>query len=288
MTSSKTWTTLAVLDWTTQRFADKAIASARLEAQILVAHALGCARLALYTNFDKPLSEDELGRCRELIKRRLAGESLAYVVGNQEFWGLTLTVTPDVLVPRADTETLVEYVLAGIKDRGAPLQIADLCTGSGAIACALAKELPAAQLVATDISDAAVRVAQQNVAALGFAVRVTVMQADLWPEGGRRFDWVVSNPPYIPSGEIAGLMAEVRAEPQLALDGGDDGLAYYRRILADSPAYLVEGGILAVEHGFNQGPVVRGLYEAAGFSDIETIRDLGKHERVTAGRLHLK
>src|SRR5258706_7784380 len=146
---TQTWTPLAVLDWTTKRFTDAGIAAARLEAQLLLAHALQCTRMQLYTGFDKPLAERELASYRELIKRRLGGEPVAYLVGEHELWGLPLWIDPSVLVPRPDTETLIEVARSLRADRAAAVTVLDLCTGSGAIAIALAKELPAARVVAT-------------------------------------------------------------------------------------------------------------------------------------------
>ena len=156
------WTVRDLLGWTTDYFKSKGIDAARLEAQVLLAHVLGCTRTQLYTGFDKPLAEPELARYRELIKRRLTGESVAYLVGEHEFWGLPITVDASVLVPRPDTETVIEVARGLRSDRAAACRVLDLCTGSGAIAVALAKELPAATIVATDISEAAVAVARKN------------------------------------------------------------------------------------------------------------------------------
>ncbi len=285
MTSSTTWTTLAVLDWTTKRFVEAKIEGARLEAQVIVAHALQCTRIALYTHFDKPLSDEELAACRGLIKRRLAGEPLAYVVGNQEFWGLTLTVSPAVLVPRNDTETVVERVLK-IVARDCPVRILELCTGSGAIAAALAKELPLATIIATEISPQARDVAVANIAALGFADRVQVLLTDLWPpstDGAlARYDLLVSNPPYIRTAEIAGLSAEVQREPTLALDGGVDGLDFYRRIATQAAQFLDAGAAVLVEHGFDQAVDVAAIFISAGFHDVALHYDLAKQPRVTS------
>ena len=165
------WTTLAVLDWTAKRFADAGLPSARLEAQVLLTHVLACTKTQLYTQFDKPLGEVELARYRELIKRRLGGEPLAYLVGEQEFWSLPFFVDASVLVPRADTETLIQVVLDATPDRKAPLRVLELCTGSGAVAVTLARELPGATVVATDVSPAAVAMAQRNVERHGLAAR---------------------------------------------------------------------------------------------------------------------
>ncbi len=279
-----TWTTLAVLDWTTRRFSDAGITSARLEAQLLLAHVLGCSRVQLYTGFDKPLAEAELTGYRELIRRRLGGEPVAYLLGEHEFWGLPLHVSPDVLVPRPDTETVVEVARATRTDRTAPCRVADLCTGSGAIAIALAKELPAARIVATDVSPAAVALARRNAERNGFAERIEVREGDLWGAvAGERFDLIVSNPPYIASTVIPTLSAEVKREPILALDGGADGLAFYDRICAAARVHLEPGGALVVEHGFDQADAVRARFEAAGFQRVTLVQDLGKNPRVTWG-----
>jgi release factor glutamine methyltransferase len=281
---TQTWTSLAVLDWTTKRFTDAGIGAARLEAQLLLAHALQCTRMQLYTGFDKPLSEPELASYRELIKRRLAGEPVAYLVGEHELWGLPLYIDPSVLVPRPDTETLIEVARELRADRAAPVRVLDLCTGSGAIAIALAKELPAARVVATELSPAAAAIARRNVERNKVADRVDVREGDLWaPVGDERFDLIVANPPYIPTATIATLAAEVRREPVLALDGGPDGLAFYDRICARAREHLEPGGALAVEHGFDQADAVAARFAAAGFDGVTLVMDLGKNPRVTWG-----
>jgi release factor glutamine methyltransferase len=279
-----TWTPLAVLEWTTRRFTDAGIAGARLEAQLLVAHALGCTRMELYTGFDKPLGEPELAGLRDFIRRRLAGEPLAYVIGEHEFWGLPLYVDSSVLVPRSDTETLIEVTRGLRVDRGAPCRVLDLCTGSGAIAVALARELPGAVVVATEISPEAAAIARRNAERNAVAERVEVRVGDLWaPVSGEVFDVIVSNPPYVATATIATLAPEVRREPRLALDGGQDGLVFYDRICAQARAHLAVGGALVVEHGFDQADAVRTRFEACGLGAIRLVHDLGKQPRVTSG-----
>jgi release factor glutamine methyltransferase len=278
------WTTLAVLDWTTQRFTEAGIAGARLEAQLLLAHVLGCSRVQLYTGFDKPLGEQELAAYRALIKRRLGGESVSYLLGEQEFWGLPFYVDAHVLVPRPDTETLIDVTRALRADREAACRVLDLCTGSGAIAIALAKELPGATVVATELSIEAVAVAKKNAERNAVADRVAVRLGDLFaPVAGERFDVIVSNPPYIASAVIATLSAEVQREPRMALDGGADGLAFYDRICDTAREYLLPGGALVVEHGFDQADAVRERFERAGFTGVTLTHDLGKNPRVTHG-----
>jgi len=278
------WTTLGVLDWTTQRFSEAGIGAARLEAQVLLAHVLGCSRVQLYTGFDKPLGEAELARYRSLIKRRLAGESVSYLVGETEFWGLPFHVDPTVLVPRPDTETVIEVARAARPDRAPPCRILDLCTGSGVIAVSLAKEFPAATVVATEISPDAAALARKNAARNGVADRVEVRGGDLFaPVRGERYDLIAANPPYIASAVLPTLSAEVRREPVIALDGGRDGLAFYDRICAEASAHLTPGGVVVLEHGYDQADAVRARLSAAGFTGIALVHDLGKNPRVTWG-----
>lgn len=280
------WTTAAVLDWTTKRFAEAGIDAARLEAQVLLAHALGCTRVQLYTGFDRPLDEDELARARGLIKRRLAGEPVAYLVGTQEFWSLSFAVDERVLVPRHDTETVIQVVLDQVGERQAPWRVLDVCTGSGVLAVTLARELAAARVVATELSPAAAEVARANAARLGVAGRVEVREGDLLaPVAGEVFDVVVANPPYIATAVIATLDREVQREPRQALDGGVDGLDLLRRLVAAAPDHVAPGGLLVLEHGHDQGEAVRALCDATGgFAPAATVRDLGKQPRVTWAR----
>jgi release factor glutamine methyltransferase len=286
------WTLLRVLDWTTKRFTDAGIEGARVEAQVLLGHALRLTRIQLYTQFDRPLAEDELATCRGLIKRRLAGEPIAYLVGEQEFWSRTFAVDPAVLIPRYDTETVIQVVLDSIPaaERAAPRRVLDLCTGSGAIAITLALELPGAHVIATDVSPAAAEVARRNAARLAAAAadRLDVRTGDLWAalDGGASFDVIVSNPPYVRTGELAGLQTEVQREPRLALDGGADGLDLVRRIVDGLAAHLAPGGLAAIEHGFDQDAAVRALLDATGaFVPAITRADLGGRPRVTWTRL---
>lgn len=285
MTATTTWTTLSVLEWTTQRFTKAGIGSARLEAQLLLAHALACTRTQLYTAFDKPLAEDERARYRELIERRLAGESVPYLIGEQEFWGVVLHVDAHVLVPRPDTETVIEVALARRADRKAPARVLDLCTGSGALAIVLAKELPAATVIATDVSEPAAAIARKNVARHQLEARVDVRVGDLWAAvpAGEPFDLIVSNPPYVVTQVIDTLAPEVRREPRIALDGGADGMTFYDRIVGEARARLAAGGALVVEHGYDQADAVRARFERAGFAEVTLVRDLGKNPRVTWG-----
>jgi len=279
-----TWTILEVVRWTTGRFERHGIASARLDAELLAAHAFECSRVELYTHFDRPLREKELSRFREFVQRRLAGEPVAYVLGRKEFWSLALHVDPRVLVPRPDTETLVGQGLAALAAGDAPRRIADVGTGSGAIALALKSERPGDQVFAVDVSPDALAVARANAERLG--LEVAFVEGDLLEPlaGLAPFDLVVSNPPYIPSRDIDGLGAEVRREPRLALDGGEDGLALVRRLVDCARAALVPGGTLAVEVGAGQAGEAKEMMSAAGYLDVGARRDLAGIERVVFGR----
>jgi release factor glutamine methyltransferase len=285
----ETWTPLRVLEWTTRRFEAAGIDSPRLSAQVLLAHALGCDRVGLYLQFDKPLGEAELARYRDLVRRRLAGEPVAYLVGSQEFWSIELTVDARVLIPRRDTEAVVEAVLDAIGgDRSAALRVCDVGTGSGALALALARELPAARLVATDVSAGALAVAAANAERLGAADRVDLRQGDLLePLGDERFDVLVANLPYVRAGELDALTAEVKSEPREALDGGADGLDLIRRLAGGCARHLVPGGLVALEHGFDQDAAVREILAATPgpFEPAWTRVDLAGQPRVTAARL---
>mgnify|MGYP000955719441 CR=1 FL=1 len=281
-TAEEPWTILKVLRWTQGRFTERGLRTPRLDAEVLLTHVTGKDRVGLYTHFDQPLAKEELARYRELIRRRLAGEPVAYLVNKQEFWSLSLHVDARVLVPRADTETLVEHALAWLKGRPAP-RVADVGTGSGAIAIALAHERPDAELFAVDRSPGALEVARKNAASCD--VDVTFLEGDLLSLLSKHapFDAIVSNPPYIPDGEFEGLQREVKQEPREALLGGKDGLDLIRRLIAGAPALLGKGGLLAIEVGDKQAPVVAQLLERAGFVAVATRKDMAGIERVVSG-----
>jgi release factor glutamine methyltransferase len=273
---------LDVIRWTAERFGDRGLATPRLDAELLVAHVLALPRVQLYVQFDRPLAADELAAIRDLIKRRQGGESVAYLVGKKEVWGLDFTVDARVLVPRPDTETLVEEArgrLAGAET----VRIADVGTGSGAIAVARAKVVPAAAVFASDLSAAALEVARAN--AERHAVAVTFVEGDLdAPLAAHApFSLIAANLPYIASADMPTLPPDVRSEPATALDGGPDGLEVVRRLVAAAPALLAPAGVLALEIGAGQAAATRALLEATGFADIQTRRDLGGIERVVSG-----
>ena len=277
------WTILAVLNWTEQRFTERGLGTPRLDAQLLLAHVLQKDRVYLYTHFDQPLAPDELAAFRGLIQRRLAGESVAYLLGKKEFRSLELTVDARVLVPRPDTETLVDVALALLPEDG---RVADIGTGSGAIALALKQERPALEVLAVDRSSDAATVARQNAARL--SLEVEILEGDLLAPLAARgpFALIASNPPYIPTAEIATLAPEVQKEPRAALDGGRDGLDLVRRLIREAPPLLAPAGALALEIGAGQAPAVAALFAADGRYEAATLtKDLGGIERVVAARL---
>jgi len=280
--SEQPWTVRRVLGWTTQHFEKLGLDSPRLTAELLLGHVLQASRVKLYTDLDRPLEQGELAAYRGLIARRATGEPTHYLTGTREFYGRPFAVGPTVLVPRPETELLVEAVLQAVP-RDRDLRLLDLCTGSGCVAVTLALERPRAQVVATELSADAAGVARANAAALGATDRVDVRQGDLFGPVEAAFDAVVANPPYVARGEIPTLPAEVRREPSVALDGGEDGLDVVRRIIDGAPRWLLPGGLLAVEIGDRQGPAVRSLLEAAGYGSVRIERDLARHDRMALG-----
>jgi release factor glutamine methyltransferase len=325
------WTLLEVLRWTTTRFQQRHLPSARLDAEILIAAALGLGRVQLYVQFDRPLGPDELATIRGFVRRRQRGECVAYIVGKKEFFGLELAVDARVLVPRPETETLVDEAVSRWRERfpappdepravapadapetelaslaiddgaipsapsvqsapaapsapGRVPRIADVGTGSGAIVVALGRQLPGSELFAVDLSPGALAVARANAERHGLSV--TWLEGDLAAplDGHAPFDLIVANLPYVPSGELGSLAPEVRAEPQLALDGGPDGLALVRRLVTAAPGLLAPGGSLVLEIGSGQADAARRLLEEAGFTDARMRRDLGDIDRIVSAR----
>jgi release factor glutamine methyltransferase len=277
------WTVLEVLRWMTARFEDRKMASPRLDAELLVAHGLGLSRVEVYLKFDQVLDAGELAALRDLVKRRQAGEPVAYLTGKKEFWKLALAVDRRVLVPRPETETLLDEAFARLP-AGRPARVADVGTGSGALALAFAAARPDAALFASDVSEDALAVARANAERLGQAV--TFAQGHLAEplRAYAPFDLVLANLPYIPTADIAARSPEVRCEPRLALDGGPDGLVLVRALAAEAPALLVPGGSLLLEIGAGQAAEVVACCRAAGLVDPTAHRDLAGVERVVAAR----
>jgi release factor glutamine methyltransferase len=256
--------------------------SPRLEAEILMGQATGLNRARILAWPEAPLGNDARRRLAALVERRSRGEPIAYILGHQGFWTLDLEVTPDTLIPRPETELLVELALALLR-REARLLVADLGTGSGAIAAALASERPTWTLIATDRSPAALGVARVNARRLGLANLQTLAADWLTPFAPGSLDAVLSNPPYVPAADPHLARGDLRYEPRSALAAGPDGLDAIRRIAAAAPSRLKPGGLLALEHGFDQGAPVRSLLARAGLVGVETAHDLGGQQRVTLG-----
>ncbi|MBI2964525.1 MAG: peptide chain release factor N(5)-glutamine methyltransferase [Deltaproteobacteria bacterium] len=271
----------ARLRWAERHLAARGVASPRLDAELLLADVLGTDRAGLRLGRERPLDRRLADRFVRLVERRGAREPLQYLRGRQEFFSRDFTVDRAVLVPRPETEILVEVALERARRVARP-SILDLGTGSGAIAVTLALELPQARIVATEISEPALSAARANAVRLGAAARVQLRRGDLLaPCAGERFDLVVSNPPYVPSAEIAALEPEVGEwEPRLALDGGPDGLAVHRRIAAEVASAVAPGGEVVIEIGRGQGAAVAAIFAAAGFAAREARRDLAGIERV--------
>jgi len=271
-----------VLRRSTQYLEDRGSPTARLDAELLLAHGLGVSRIELYTGHDRPMTEAELDVCRELVRRRGDREPVAYIVGTRGFRHLDLKVDSCVLVPRPETELVVDRCLELLRDVPEPA-VLDVGTGSGAIALAIASELPAARVTATDVSPAALDVAWANAVALGLAVEMR--QGDLLDGlGDRRFDLIASNPPYVSEQEIEGLEPEVAVhEPRLATVAGD-GLDAYRRLLPDAREHLVEGGWLVLECGAGQAGWLVSQLDRLGYGAADVACDLAGIERVVSAR----
>jgi len=258
--------------------------SARIEVQCLLQAVLCVNRAYLLTHPERILNPDELARYSELLMGRLNGEPVAYLLGQREFYGLALKVTPDTLIPRPDTELLVELALQRIPPYGAT-RILDMGTGSGAIAIVIADQRPDVEVVAVDASTAALKVAEENVQRLQ-TNNVRLMLSDWFAQlDGDRFDIIVSNPPYIEADDIHLQQGDVRFEPLSALISGSDGLDDIRRIAADAKVHLAAGGWLLLEHGYDQAERVRLLLLQAGFHKVSSVRDLAGIERVTLGQV---
>ena len=252
-----------------------------LENRILLCHATGLTRVQLITRAAQPLGTEEAARLEALVARRLAGEPIAYIVGHREFFGLDFAVSEAVLIPRPDTELIVELALERLPPRG---RLLDMGTGSGAIAVSVAHSRPDAQVTALDVSEAALAVARRNAA--NNQARVRFLQSDWFGAlaADERFELIASNPPYIPAGDVHLSQGDLRFEPSGALTDHADGLSALRSIVAGSPAHLVAGGWLLMEHGYDQAASVRALLEDAGYREVQSWRDLAGIERVSGGR----
>jgi len=284
MAMNEIWTIGRILKWTEDYFSQKGIENPRLDAEVLLGHVLAKQRIYLYVHFDEPLQASELKAFREMIKQRINHVPVAYILGKKEFMGLTFKVTKDTLVPRPDTEILVQGAVERLRQSGGEcVRIADIGTGTGAVGLSVLHFVPAAELDTVDISPAARIVAEENAANLELKDRVCFFTGDLLlPLQGKTYDAILSNPPYIPAADIPKLSADVQlSEPHTALDGGEDGLDFYRRLCEEAPAHLVEGGFMAFEVGIDQAQSVVELAENNPLIEkTEILKDYAGIDRV--------
>jgi release factor glutamine methyltransferase len=285
---SAPWTIARLLNWTQEYFARHGVESPRLCAEILLAHTLGCERIELYTRYELIPGADVLAKFRAAVKEAAAGRPIAHLTGAKEFFALKFEITPDVLIPRPETEVLIERVIHLVRHGGESTEtILDVGTGSGCIAISLAKNLPAVFVAASDVSEAALKVARRNAERHGVLERIELRQGDLFEawEPDRQFDIIVTNPPYVAESEAASLPTHVRDfEPRVALFAGEDGLDILRRLIAEAPRHLKPGGHLLTEVAHNQASAVRALLDESAWCDTVTYRDTLRHERVVHAR----
>lgn len=276
-----------MLGWAAADFSKRGIESARLDAELLLGQVLGLDRIHLIMESERPLEARELAEYRDLIKRRRTFEPVSYILGEREFYGRPFRVDSRVMIPRADTETLVDVALERSGRESLNGDALDLCTGSGCVATTLARERPTWRVTGIDLSDSAVTLARENAMRLGAVWGVRFLVSDLTAALGpeERFDLVTANPPYIPTAEVERLDATVRDfEPRTSLDGGPDGFAILRRVVEQGVARLRPSGVLATEVMLGQAAEVAGWFEAAGLVDVERHRDYAGIERVVSGR----
>ena len=282
--NNQIWTIGRILKWTEEYFGQKGVESPRLDAEVMLSHVLGKQRIYLYVHFDEPLQAEELAAYRTMIKQRIDRVPVAYILGEKEFMGLAFKVTPDTLVPRPDTEILVQAAVDRLKQwTDADVRLADIGTGSGAICLSVLSMLDNIVADTVDISSAARAVAEENAAALGLSERVTFHTGDLLaPIREQQFTAILSNPPYIPEADIQGLAPEVRCkEPMTALSGGKDGLDFYCRLCDEAPAMLTDDGFMAFEVGIHQATEVAQLAEASPLIvRTEILKDYAGIDRV--------
>ena len=288
----QTWTIQKLLKWVTEYLTSKGIDSPRLSAELLLSHVLGLKRIELYTKFDKPVAKQQLDRLHDLVERAGQNKPIAYLVGKTEFYSLELNVTPDCMIPRPETELLVERAIEFLRTRRTGTQfVCDLCTGSGCIAVAIAKNYPDARIIATDICDANLAVTAGNVEKYQLKNRITLLHGDLFDPiisglDVNEFDLIVCNPPYVSTAEYEKLDRNVKDyEPKIALFAGVDGLDIYRRIIEKADRFLKSGAALMLEIGYAQGPAVKELLEQTGaFAEIRIEKDYHKNDRVVSAR----
>ena len=285
------WTIKKLLEWISEYFESNGVDSPRLSAELLLCHVLKLERIQLYTLYDRVVQADQLTALRALVKRGVEHEPIAYLVGRCEFYSLPLKITPDCLIPRPETEHLVERAVDFLRERPSPYYVLDLCTGSGCVAAAIAKNVKDVQLVATDICDSALKIADENIRQHKLDEQVRLLCGDLFDaiiEGldETRFDLIVSNPPYVSDNEYEKLERNVKKyEPKLALLAGVDGLDIYQRILEKVDGFLKPDGALMMEIGYAQGPAIQRMLEEIGiFKEIKIEKDFANNDRIAIAR----
>lgn len=275
------WTILKILNWTKDYFTGKGLENPRLNAELIISHVLEYTRLELYVHFEESVSDEHRVEIKNLLLRRAKGEPLQYVLGETEFYGFRMFVTPEVLIPRPETEYLVEKI---VKEHSSIPSILEIGSGSGCISIALKKNFPEAEITSVDISDEALKIAQKN--AEENEVEINFIESDIFQNIEGKFKVIVSNPPYIPDYEYKELSSEIlEFEPKLALEADDDGLFFYKKIIRESPEYLLPGGYLYFEIGYNQGKRIKEFAKSNGFGEIEIVNDLNGFERIIKAKL---
>jgi release factor glutamine methyltransferase len=287
----ETWTIQKLLNWVTEYLTAKGIEAPRFSAELLLSHVFGLKRIELYTQFDRPVAEEQRDRLRDLVKRAGQNEPVAYLTGRTEFYSLELEITRDCMIPRPETELLVQRAVEFLRTCDGVQFVLDLCTGSGCIAVAIAKNFAGARIIATDISDAALAVAAGNVQKHQLSERITLLCGDLFeplirPLDVDKFDLIICNPPYVSSAEYDNLDKNVKDyEPRLALYAGADGLDIYRRIVEKIDQFLKPGAGLMLEIGYAQGPAVRTMLEqTSAFAEIRIEKDYHDNDRIVTAR----
>ncbi|KPJ66942.1 MAG: hypothetical protein AMJ43_06350 [Coxiella sp. DG_40] len=287
----ETWTIQKLLNWITEHFAEKGIDSPRLSAELLLSYVLSLKRIELYTQFDKPVNKERLDRLHDLVKRACQNEPIQYLTSRTEFYSLELEVNSDCMIPRPETELLVERAIEFLRSRSGRQFVCDLCTGCGCVAVAIARNYPDCRIVATDICDAALGVAAKNIEKHKLGERIRLLCGDLFEPlvqqlDVRKFDLIVCNPPYVSASEFENLDKKIKDyEPKSALFAGADGLDIYRRIVEKVEAFLKADAALMLEIGCSQGQAVRGLLEQAGvFVEIKIEKGFHNNDRVAVAK----
>lgn len=282
------WTIGRILQWTEQYFQSKEMDSPRLDGEVLLSHVLGKDRIYLYTHYDQPLVQEELDAFRPLVVERAKGHSVASLIGQKDFMGLTFSVNDKVLIPRPDTETLVEYILSSY-DENTSISILDMCTGPGTILFSLLHYLPHAHGLGLELSTDALEVANANRARMNLLERSELQCSDMFTaieNTGQTFDVIVSNPPYIRLADKDLLSTDVLNEPHMALFGGEDGLEFYRILADQCHLYCKPNGLVAFEVGYDQGEAVKALlHDVKAYTDISHVLDLAGIPRVVTARV---